>query len=238
MSTQGRWGSSQDERNLSERDLRELMCEIGRRMWVKDMAPAKRETSPAAWTKKRVLATPTFICKGFMKPADLVVVDMRGNKLSGRREPTSETNMHLAAYACRNDITAVCHAHPQYVLAVAATHTPVPASVLMDVEYLVGAIAVLPTTEPAATVDIADDMKPALRKHRALILSQHGALTLGRGLIEAFWIMEILESLCSVLVNSRKLGKLKRFTKDQMSDIREAQETIRTGLSRQRMIRG
>lgn len=224
MPTQVKWGSSQDERNLSEQDLRELMCEIGRRMWIKNMAPAKAGNLTCRLDEERVLATPTFICKGFMEPDDLVIVDMQGNKLSGRREPTSETRMHLAAYSCRDDITAVCHAHPQYVLAVAATHTPVPSSVLMDVEYLVGEVAVLPTTEPAATVEVADAMKPALKKYKALILSQHGALTLGRGLIEAFWIMEILESLCSVLVNSRQLGDLRYFTKDQMGGILEAKK--------------
>lgn len=229
MATQRAWGSSQDERNLSERELRELMCEIGRRMWTKNMAPAKAGNLTCRLGDNRVLATPTFICKGFMEPDDLVVVDMQGRKLSGAREPTSETQMHLAVYACREEISAVCHAHPQYVLAVAATHTAVPRAILMDVEYLVGEVAVLPTTEPAATVEAADLLKPALQKHRALILPQHGALTLGRGLIEAFWVMEILESLCSVLVNARQLGELRRFTEEEMSGIRDAKK--RYGLS-------
>ena len=47
-----------------------------------------------------------------MQPDDLIIVDMKGNKISGRAERTSEIAMHTTVYGLRPDIKAVVHAHP------------------------------------------------------------------------------------------------------------------------------
>src|SRR5260370_8590644 len=60
----------------------------------------------------RILTSPTVISKGLMSPDDMVVTDLRGRKLAGHREPSSELAMHLLIYLRRPDINAVCHAHP------------------------------------------------------------------------------------------------------------------------------
>lgn len=62
---------------------------------------------------ERVLVTPTAMSKGAMQCADLVIVDMKGRKLKGRREVTSEIGMHLLIYRRRPDVRAVVHAHPK-----------------------------------------------------------------------------------------------------------------------------
>ena len=70
--------------------------------------------------KHRVLVTPTAMSKGMMKPADLVIVDMAGRKLEGRREVTSEIGMHLLIYRMRPDIHGIVHAHPRTATGFAA----------------------------------------------------------------------------------------------------------------------
>ena len=60
----------------------------------------------------RVLVTPTCVSKGAMRPTDMVIVDLEGHKVTGRRNVTSEIGMHLLIYRTRPDIQAIVHAHP------------------------------------------------------------------------------------------------------------------------------
>ena len=62
--------------------------------------------------ENHILATPTSMCKGMMKPSDLVVVDMEGRRVGGRRDVSSEIAMHLLIYRLRPDVQGVVHAHP------------------------------------------------------------------------------------------------------------------------------
>src|ERR1043166_6929930 len=59
-----------------------------------------------------ILATPTSMCKGMMKPSDLVVVDLDGRRVAGRRDASSEIAMHLKIYKLRPDVRGIVHAHP------------------------------------------------------------------------------------------------------------------------------
>jgi L-fuculose-phosphate aldolase len=67
-----------------------------------------------------ILITPTCISNGMMRPQDLVVVDMQGHKLAGRRSVSSEIAMHLLIYKMRTEVNAVVHAHPPVVTGYAA----------------------------------------------------------------------------------------------------------------------
>jgi L-fuculose-phosphate aldolase len=212
------WGSPEDEAGIGESEARELICEIGRRLWLKDMADCNAGNISYRLGPDRVLATPTLISKGFMKPDDLVVLDMAGNQISGTRQKTSETRMHLGVYAERPDAKAVIHAHPRHVLSFAITNTTPESCILTEVEGTIGEIPMVPY-QTQGTADFAAALRPFVKDHMAFILAQHGALTLGRGLIEAFWAMETLETYCAVLLTARILGEPKRIPSDKMAEI-------------------
>jgi L-fuculose-phosphate aldolase len=205
-----KWASPEDEAGLTENEIRELICEIGRRLWIKDMADCNAGNISYRLNQDCVLTTPTLISKGFMEPDDLVAVDMQGNKLAGKRNLTSEVRMHLGVYAARPDVRAIIHAHPRNVLVFAVTGLAPASGVLTEVEGSIGAIALVPYALPG-TQAFADALKPYLAGHSAFILSQHGALTVGRGLIEAFWGMETLETYCGVLLAARSLGEVRKI---------------------------
>ena len=81
---------------MSEWKLRELMCEIGRRVYAKGFAAANDGNISYRLSEDRVLCTPTRVSKGFMKPDDLCIVDMDGKQVSGKRKRSSEILLHLA----------------------------------------------------------------------------------------------------------------------------------------------
>src|SRR3974377_129677 len=96
----------------TERELREDIIQIGRLVFQKGWVAANDGNITIRLDAGRILATPTGVCKGMMNPDDLIIVDMQGNKVSGRAERTSEIAMHLKIYELRPEIKAVVHAPP------------------------------------------------------------------------------------------------------------------------------
>src|SRR5437763_3326377 len=96
----------------SEREYRQDIVDIGRVVYQKGWVAANDGNITIRLDGNRILATPTGVSKGMMHPDDLIIVDMKGNKIAGRKERTSEILMHLTVYEMRPDVQAVLHAHP------------------------------------------------------------------------------------------------------------------------------
>ncbi len=100
----------------TEQQQREDIVLVGRLMFDKGWTTSNdgniTTRLPDEDGQVRLLATPTGICKGMMKPEDLIVTDLDGNKVRGCRERTSEMEMHTTVYRTRLDVQAVVHAHP------------------------------------------------------------------------------------------------------------------------------
>ena len=108
---------------VNEWDMREALCEIGRRVWQREYIAANDGNFSFRLTEDLVLCTPTMMSKGFMKPEDLVLVNMSGQQVGGRLKMTSEVLMHLEIYRVRDDVRAVVHVHPPNATAFAAAPT-------------------------------------------------------------------------------------------------------------------
>ena len=214
-----------DEVNLSESQIRQWMCEVGRRLWVNQMVGANGGNLSYRLGENRVLATPTYISKGFMEPEDLVILDLQGNQLSGRRQMTSEIKMHLAIYKARSDIKAVVHAHPRHATAFAATKIPVPKCVLPEIEVFVGEVPIAPYETPG-TQKFADAIVPYLADFTVILLANHGAVAVGKGIMDAYWKLEIVEAYCAVLLIARQLGGPDQVQQSRMQEILQIKERL------------
>ena len=82
----------------SEKEYREIICEIGRLVFQKGWVAANDGNISFRLDSDRLLATPTGICKGMMKPDDLIICDRLGDKIQGKRERTTEILMHTTIY--------------------------------------------------------------------------------------------------------------------------------------------
>src|SRR5205807_7357981 len=96
----------------TEREYRDDICQVGQLVFQKGWVAANDGNISIRLDAERLLATPTGVCKGLMSPDDLIIVDMKGNKISGRAACTSEIAMYLTVYELRPDIKSVVHAHP------------------------------------------------------------------------------------------------------------------------------
>ena len=70
--------------------IKQDICEIGRRLYNKGFAAANDGNITYRISENEVLCTPTMVTKGFMKPADIALIDMEGNQLAGARKRSSE----------------------------------------------------------------------------------------------------------------------------------------------------
>ena len=89
--------SAQWNSGINDRKLKELICEIGRRVYNKGFAAANDGNISIRVGENEVLCSPTMICKGFMTPDDICAVDMEGGQIAGKRKRTSEVLLHLAS---------------------------------------------------------------------------------------------------------------------------------------------
>ncbi|MCX8037344.1 MAG: class II aldolase/adducin family protein [Candidatus Sumerlaeia bacterium] len=219
------YGSPLDEGDLSEQRARELFCEIGRRCYAKNFVEANGGNFSYRLADGRILATPTMISKGFMEPDDMVLLDLDGNQIGGHRQKTSEILMHLTFYRHRSDVRAVVHAHPRYASAFAVTNTPVPKCVIPEVEIFVGEVPITDYETPG-TPRLSEKILPVIRDFNVFLLANHGAVTLGRGVLEAFWRMEILDAYCQTILLAWQLGEITQVTDRHMKELFQLKERL------------
>ncbi|MGH7539084.1 MAG: class II aldolase/adducin family protein [Gemmatimonadales bacterium] len=157
--------------------------------------------------RDRVLVTPNGVLKSGLTAADMVEVDLTGRRRRGRRNPTSELDLHLRILQRRRDISAVVHAHPPTATAFAVAGEALTSFVLPELIFLVGSVPLVPYGTPG-TPEMGDRVEPYLERHDALLLANHGAVTLGRSLDEAWIRMETLEHAARIVFGARALGRV------------------------------
>ena len=162
----------------------------------------------------RVLVTPSGLIKSLLEPADMVEVDLAGQlRKRGTRKPTSELDLHLRILRHRPDVQAVVHAHPPAATGFAVAGQEIPGNLLPELIFVVGPVPLVPFGMPG-TPELGDRIVPYLqdRRHQALLLANHGAVTLGRTLDEAWIRMESLEHSARIITAARAVGEPKPLT--------------------------
>ena len=199
-------------------DVKRDVLQVCRRMYERGLVAGVDGNVSVRLSKEHLLVTPSGMCKGFVGADDLVVCDLAGKQLAGKRRATTEIKIHLAAYALRDDVCAVVHAHAPYATAFAVAGL-VPSEKLMPEAYLaVGKVALAPYGTPS-TEELAERLRPSLRDHDAVLLANHGALTLGRDVIAAYHRMEALEQLCHITLLARQLGSATMLTGEELAKL-------------------
>ena len=183
------------------------MVNIGRRMYDQGLIVAAEGNISARLAGGDILATPAGMCKGRMKPADLVVVDPAGHKLRGSKEASTELKMHLTALARRPDVNACVHAHPPYATAFAVAGIPLADAILPEVITTIGIVSLAPYATPSTSA-VGDSISECLESSDAILLKNHGVLTVGNDLESAFRKMETVERLAQIVWLARGLGNV------------------------------
>ncbi len=209
----------------SEFQLKEDICEVGRRIYQNGYVAANDGNITVRLGENEVLTTPTGVSKGFMTPDMLIKVNMSGEVLSGKLKPSSELKMHLRVYRERPDVGSVIHAHPPTATGFAVAGIPLDRCVLPEVIIALGSIPIAEYGTPS-TEEIPDAIMEYLTGCDAVLLANHGALTVGTDLFNAYFKMETMEHFAKISLVARQLGQELEIPKHQVKKLMEVREKL------------
>jgi len=206
----------------SEKELREDIVRIGQLVYQKGWVAANDGNISIRLDADRVLCTPTGVSKGMMQVDDLIICDLKGNKVEGRKERTSEIAMHLTIYGVRSDVRSVVHAHPPVSTGFATAGRALNQALLPEVIIGLGCVPLASYGLPG-TPALTEPMMPYIPKYDAILLANHGAVCYGDDVWKAYFKMETVEHYARIALVAELLGGatiLPRLEVDKLIDSR------------------
>lgn len=158
-----------------------------------------------------------------MQAEDVVILKPTGEQVDGKLKPSSETKFHLAIYQARPDVNAILHSHQVHATTIACMGIELPA-----VHYLIGWCGDKVPLAPYATFGtqaLSDNILSVLGDYRACLLENHGLITLGTDLNQAFDIAEELELVAQIYIQAKSMGEPKLLNQEQMAEVLEKFKT-------------
>lgn len=150
----------------------------------------------------RFLVTPTDLEYDKMTADDIVLVDSESNVVEGRREPSSEVTVHMAVYRRRPDVNAIVHSEPIYTNVWGVIGEPILGTLVNMVIYTKGDVPIMPFALSNRT-EFGDAMCDVMGDLNAVVWANHGLLTVGDNLRDAFKTSVAVESAAKVQIFSR-----------------------------------
>lgn len=203
---------------MNAHKIKQDIVEIGRRLYNKGFAAANDGNITVRIGENEVLCTPTMHSKGFLKVEDICTIDMNGKQTAGIKKRSSEALLHLEIYKQRPDIKSVVHCHPPYATAFAVAREPIPQCVLPEVEVFLGDVPITRYETPGGQA-FADTVLPFVDKTNVIILANHGTVSYGVDVEQAYWWTEILDAYCRILMLARQLGNVSYFSENQEREL-------------------
>ncbi len=205
----------------TEKELRQDIVEVGRLVFQKGWVAANDGNISIRLDENRILCTPTATSKGMLHVDDLIICDMQGNKIEGRKERTSEIAMHLLIYSMRPDIRSVVHAHPPVATGYATAGRALNQALLPEVIIGLGCVPLADYGLPG-TDALTDGMVPFIPKYDAILMANHGATCYGTDVFSAYFRMETTEHYARIALVAELLGGATVLPRDEVNKLFES----------------
>ncbi len=216
---------------MTEFELRKQLARICHLLYERELIIANAGNVSVRAGRGRFLTTPAGTCKGWLEPADFVVVDDSGRKIAGGgRPPSSEFDMHRVIYEVRPDVQAIVHAHPALATAFTVAGRSLGEPILTEGLLTIGVIATAAYATPG-TPGVGNSLRHLVRDHDAILLEHHGAVTCGPDLDTAFWFMEIVEHTARTRLAAEALGGARSLPQPEVDLLLATRQRLRGGVA-------
>lgn len=189
----------------SEREYRAEIVRLGKLMHSCGFVAGMDGNLSVRLDENRILVTPTSMSKGLMQPSDLVVVDLEGRKLRGRRNTSSEIGMHLLIYRLRPDVRGIVHAHPPTATGFAASGMALNQPLVCELVVGLGCVPLARYGTPG-TAELAEALEPLVPDYDAILMANHGVVAYAQDLLHAYMKMETVEHFARIALVAHLLG--------------------------------
>ena len=150
---------------------------------------------------------------------------MEGNVLEGNLKPSSEMKMHLEVYKKRPDVFAIVHAHPQKATAFAVANKCFDKVTLPEIIFSLGKVSLAEYGTPS-TLEVPQAVGKHIGESDALLLANHGALTVGKDIYDAYYKMETLEHFASISLYARQIGGEVALSEEEVKKLFEIKSRV------------
>ena len=165
-----------------------------------------------------ILITPSATDKGRMKWDEVGIMNSKGESQTPQLKLSIESGMHLAIYKSKN-VNALVHAHPVFATSFTAMKRKINTSLTAEACAILGEPVFVPY-ELMGTKDLATVVSEQIDKADILLLENHGILSVGKDLLQAFDKIEVLENAARMTVIVEMMGKKSPLTPGRIEEIK------------------
>ncbi|RKX94503.1 MAG: class II aldolase/adducin family protein, partial [Spirochaetes bacterium] len=191
-----------------------------RRLYDKDLTTCSGGNISFRPTEDRVLITASSIDKAYLRAKDIAVLTLEGENLTPALKTSIETQMHLAIFRNRPDVLAIVHAHPLHASLFTASQKKIKTGILAEARFMLGE----PVLAPYALMgtDSLAEIVGGTFKDKSVsvvLMENHGIITVGRNLHQAYDRMEVLEAAARMTILGELLGDVKSLSDERRAAI-------------------
>ena len=197
---------------------RKLVAEYGKLLVTKGLTTGTGGNISIFDKEKKYFAiSPSGIDYFETKPEDVVIMDLDGKIVEGERKPSSEWMMHLIFYKKRDDVEAVVHTHSRFSSTISCMRWDIPALHY----YVAFAGKTIPCAKYASygTQELADNAFEGMGEGKAALLANHGLITIGRSVKEAFLVAEMSEEMAEYYYRTKSIGEPVLLDEEEMESM-------------------
>jgi len=207
---------------INEKEQKKLIIEIGKKLWQKGFVASNDGNISVRLNNEEILTTPTGVSKGFMTEEMIIKMKLNGEiiNLNGKFKPSSEVKMHIEVYRQRPDVNAIVHSHPPYATSFSVSGIPLNKNILPEAVLFLGAVPLAKYGTPS-TNEVSDSLVPHLKTSDAILLENHGSITVGIDLLSAYHKTETLEHFAAIYHHAIQLGNVNSIAEEKVQELIE-----------------
>lgn len=181
------------------------VCSTAKDMYHSGLVAGTWGNISARIDEEYMVITPTGMDYERLYAEEMVIVNMNTLEYEGKLKPSIEAVVHAAIYKDRPEVNGIMHTHSTYALTVATARKPIPPICDDQVQILGGDVRLAAYTMPG-TKEMAEAVVGALKERAGALIANHGAITVGRTLSEAYVGSQVLEKAAMVYINCQSIG--------------------------------
>ena len=205
---------------MKHQGLREEISRIVRRMADSGLVVGTAGNVSVRTQYDTVLVTPSGLEYSEMGPEDMALVDLDGTYIDGPFAPSTETPMHTGIYRARPRVGGIVHTHARFATTLACLHLEIPPLHYMLVSLSDEGRVPLAAYATYGTEELARNAAGALGEaHHACLLQNHGTITVGDTVDEAYSRTEVLEEMAELYYRARLAGEPAILDPGQLAEV-------------------
>ena len=208
--------------SVTRPELERQISKTASRMYDRGLVSGSWGNITAIGPDNTILGTPNGVCLGDVSEKDLVVMDRNGKRIGGTGKPFFELPMHMAVYRARPDVGAVVHAHPVAATTFASAGLDIDGRFSPEFTFITGGVVpVVPFSMPGSETQ-NNKLAEYLEKYDVVMLEKHGILAWACGPATALMLVEQVEEIARILLNSNQVGPISPMSMEEVTLVNDA----------------